>query len=81
MTPLGRGYLWMDAGTVDSLAAAGDFVREAEKRTARLISAPEEIAYGNGWLSKEQLLQAAERYGTTDYGRRLKQAAEDPVVF
>lgn len=81
VTPLGRGYLWMDAGTVDSLAAAGDFVREAEKRTARLISAPEEIAYGNGWLSKEQLLQAAERYGTTDYGRRLKQAAEDPVVF
>ena len=73
---LGRGFAWLDTGTVDSLVEAADFVRIVEKRQGFKISAPEEIAYRFGWISKEQLLETAERYGKSPYGVHLKTVAD-----
>ncbi len=73
---LGRGFAWLDTGTVDSLAEATDFVQMIEKRQGIKISAPEEIAYRNGWLSKESLLESAQRYGKSPYGQHLKNVAD-----
>lgn len=77
---LGRGYAWLDTGTVDSLVEAADFVRMVEKRQGIKISAPEEIAYRNQWISKEALLDAAERYGKSPYGLHLKTIAEGKIL-
>ena len=74
---LGRGYAWLDAGTVESLLEAGEFIRMIEKRQGMKISAPEEIAYRYEWISKEQLMGAAEKYGKSPYGMHLKAVAED----
>ncbi len=68
---LGRGFAWLDTGTVDSLNEASDYVQMIEKRQGIKISAPEEIAYRNQWISKEQLLNAAEKYGKSPYGKHL----------
>ncbi len=76
---LGRGFTWMDAGTVDSLADAANFVQTLSKRQGITISAPEEIAYGNGWISREQLLETAERCGKSPYGVHLKAVADGKV--
>ncbi len=76
---LGRGFTWMDMGTVDSLMEAADFVRMIEKRQGVQISAPEEIAFRYGWIDKEQLLQSAERYGKSPYGKHLQAVAEGKV--
>ena len=76
---LGRGYAWMDAGTFDSMMDAGSFVQMIEKRQCVKISAPEEIAYRMGWLTKEQLIQAAERYGRSPYGQHLYNVADDKI--
>lgn len=73
---IGRGYAWLDAGTMESLLDAGEFIRMIEKRQGVKISAPEEIAYRYGWLDKEQLLQAAEKYGRSPYGKHLRSVAE-----
>lgn len=73
---LGRGFAWLDTGTMDSLVEAADFVRMIEARQGVKISAPEEIAYRNGWISKEVLLQSAERYGKSPYGKHLRIVAE-----
>ena len=73
---LGRGFAWLDTGTMDSLVDAADFVRMIEKRQGVKISAPEEIAYRFGWISKEILLASAERYGKSPYGEHLKAVAE-----
>ena len=73
---LGRGFAWLDTGTVDSLAEAADFVQMIEKRQGIKISAPEEIAYRNGWLSKDALLESAQRYGKSPYGQHLKNVAD-----
>jgi len=73
---LGRGYAWLDTGTVDSLAEAADFVRIIQTRQGITISAPEEIAYNQGWISKEKLLEAAEAYGKSPYGKHLRNVAE-----
>lgn len=73
---LGRGYAWLDTGTMDSLVDAADFVRMIEKRQGIKISAPEEIAYRNGWISKDQLLESARRYGKSPYGEHLKSVAD-----
>ena len=72
---LGRGFAWLDTGTVDSLNDASDFVRMVEKRQSVKISAPEEIAFINGWITKEKLLEAAEKYGKASYGEHLKKVA------
>lgn len=78
---LGRGFAWLDTGTVDSLNDASDFVRMVEKRQSVKISAPEEIAFINGWISKEQLLEAAEMYGKSSYGAHLKKVALGKYLY
>ena len=78
---LGRGFAWLDAGTMDSLVDAADFVRMVEKRQGIKISAPEEIAYKNGWITKEKLLESAQRYGKSPYGQHLKQVAENKIRY
>ena len=78
---LGRGFAWLDTGTMDSLVDAADFVRMVEKRQGVKISAPEEIAYKNGWISKENLLESAGRYGKSPYGQHLRQVAESRLQY
>ena len=78
---LGRGFAWLDTGTMDSLVDAADFVRMVEKRQGIKISAPEEIAYKYGWISKEKLLESAERYGKSPYGQHLKQVADNKIRY
>jgi len=72
---LGRGYAWLDTGTVDSLSEASEFVRVVESREGIQISAPEEIAYRNGWVTREQLEESAGMYGKSPYGRHLRNVA------
>lgn len=69
---LGRGYAWLDTGTVDSLSEASEFVRVIESREGIQISAPEEIAYRNGWITQEQLDESASIYGKSPYGQHLR---------
>lgn len=76
---LDRGFAWLDTGTVDSLAEASDFVRAIQKRQGIQISAPEEIAYRNGWISKDELLASAEKYKKTAYGQHLMAVAEGRI--
>ena len=78
---LGRGFAWLDTGTMDSLVDAADFVRMIEKRQGIKISAPEEIAYKNGWIDKTSLLDSAVRYGKSPYGNHLKAVAEGKVQY
>ena len=78
---LGRGYAWLDTGTMDSLAEATNFVRTIETRQSAQIAALEEIAWLQGWIDKESLLAAAERYGKSPYGQHLKQAAEGKIRY
>lgn len=73
---LGRGFAWLDTGTMDSLLDAGDFVRMIEKRQGVKISAIEEIAYKNGWITREKLTGSAERYGKSSYGAHLLNVAK-----
>ena len=77
---LGRGFAWMDTGTMESLLDAADFVRMIESRQGIVISAPEEIAFRQGWIGKEQLLDAAERYGKSLYGEHLRIVAEGRIM-
>ena len=77
---LGRGFAWMDTGTMESLMDAADFVRMIESRQDINISAPEEIGYRNGWISKEELIRASERYGKSLYGQRLRAVAEGKLI-
>ena len=76
---LGRGFAWLDTGTMDSLVEAANFVQLIVKRQGIKISALEEIAYRYGWISKEKLLQSAKRYGKSPYGEHLKAVAEGKV--
>ncbi|MEF9969399.1 MAG: glucose-1-phosphate thymidylyltransferase RfbA [Ruthenibacterium sp.] len=78
---LGRGFAWLDTGTMDSLVDAADFVRMIEKRQGIKISAPEEISYRNGWITKEKLLESAQRYGKSPYGEHLKRVAESKIQY
>lgn len=78
---LGRGYAWLDTGTVDSLAEATEFVRVIETRTDAKIAALEEIAYRNGWISRETLLASAEKYGKSPYGAHLRAVAEHKILY
>ena len=77
---LGRGYAWLDTGTMDSLVDAAEFVQMIEKRQGVKISAPEEIAFRHGWISKEKLLESAARYGKSPYGQHLKNVADGKLV-
>ena len=76
---LGSGFAWLDTGTMDSLLEASEFVQMMSTRQAITISAPEEIAYNNGWITKEQLLVSAEQYGKSPYGEHLKKVAEGNI--
>lgn len=76
---LGRGFAWLDTGTMDSLIEAGDFVRMVESRQGIKISAVEEIAYVNGWIDKEKLLESAAKYGKSPYGQHLRKVAEGKI--
>ena len=76
---LGRGFAWLDTGTMDSLVEAAGFVQMIEKRQGIKISAPEEIAFRYGWIDKESLLKSAEKYGKSPYGCHLKAVAEGKV--
>jgi glucose-1-phosphate thymidylyltransferase len=78
---LGRGFAWLDTGTMDSLVEAADFVQMIQKRQSIVISAPEEIAFINGWIDKDKLMESAERYGKSPYGAHLKAVAEGKVMY
>ena len=78
---LGRGFAWLDTGTMDSLIEAGEFVKMVENRQGIQISAIEEIAYKNGWISKEKLLESAAKYGKSPYGQHLKKVAEGKIHY
>lgn len=78
---LGRGFAWLDTGTMDSLIEASEFVQMTEKRQGVKISAPEEIAFRNGWIDKETLMTSALRYGKSPYGQHLKNVAEGKFVY
>ena len=74
---LGRGFAWLDTGTMASLLEAADFVHMVEQRQGVKISAPEEIAYRFGWISVKELLESADLYGKSPYGEHLRRVAED----
>lgn len=78
---LGRGYGWLDTGTVDSLSEASEYVRVIENRQGLKISCLEEISYKNGWIDKETLLESANAYGKSPYGKHLKNVAEGRVIY
>lgn len=78
---LGRGFAWMDTGTMDSLMEASTFVQTVQSRQGVVISAPEEIAYMEGLITKEQLLESAELYGKSPYGEHLKIVADGKFVY
>ena len=77
---LGRGYAWLDTGTMDSLYEAGEFVRTVQRAQGLPIAVAEEIAYENGWITRDQLLEAAEKYGKSPYGQHLKSVAENRII-
>lgn len=78
---LGRGYAWLDTGTVDTLSDATEFVKVIEKRQGVMISAIEEIAYKNGWISREKLLESADKYGKSSYGAHLMKVALGKILY
>jgi len=78
---LGRGYGWLDTGTVDSLSEASEYVRVIENRQGLKISCLEEISYKNGWIDKGSLLESANAYGKSPYGQHLKNVAEGKVIY
>lgn len=78
---LGRGFAWLDTGTMDSLMEAASFVQTVQNRQGMVISAPEEIAYRAKWISKEELLKSAELYGKSPYGEHLRHVAEEKEMF
>lgn len=78
---LGRGFAWMDTGTMDSLMEASVFVQTVQNRQGVVISAPEEIAYHEKWIDKSQLIAVAEAYGKSPYGEHLRLVAEDKIFF
>lgn len=78
---LGRGFAWLDTGTVDALNEAAEFVKVIEDRQGIMISAIEEIAYRNGWIDKEKLMESAKLYGKSAYGKHLMKVAEGRYLY
>ena len=76
---LGKGYAWLDTGTMDSLLEAGEFVHMVQTRQNVMISAPEEIAFQKGWITQKTLLDTAAKYGKSAYGMHLKKVAEGKI--
>ena len=79
--PLGRGYGWLDTGTIDSLTEASEYVKVIENRQCLKISCLEEIAYKNKWIDKYMLLKSAEEYGKSAYGEHLRNVAEGKILY
>lgn len=77
---LGRGYAWLDTGTVDSLQEAAEFVKAVENRAGIQVAALEEIAYNNGWIDREQLAKSAQEYGKAPYGKYLQKVADGKIL-
>ena len=77
---LGRGFSWLDTGTMESLIDAADFVKTIQKQQGIRISAPEEIAWRRGWIDDAKLLESAEKYGKSDYGKYLKDIIENDYM-
>lgn len=78
---MGRGYAWLDTGTVDSLCEASNFVKTIETLQGIIISAPEEIAYNNSWITRDELLESAVKYGKSSYGRHLQRVADGKIMY
>lgn len=78
---LGRGFAWLDTGTMDSLMEASSFIQTVQNRQGVVISSPEEIAFHEKWISKEQLLRTAEMYGKSPYGAHLRRVADGKFLF
>ena len=78
---LGRGYTWLDTGTVDSLHDASDFIKTIQTRQGIIISAPEEIAYNNGWIDEEQVKKSIQKYGKSLYGQHLSNIMEGKIKY
>ena len=78
---LGRGYAWLDTGTMDTLVEAAEFVQVIEQRQGIMISAPEEIAYRHGWITREELLKSADSYGKSPYGEHLHRVADGKIRY
>ncbi|MCL2322510.1 MAG: glucose-1-phosphate thymidylyltransferase RfbA [Oscillospiraceae bacterium] len=78
---LGRGYAWLDTGTMDSLLDASDFIKTIEERQGLKISAPEEISYRKGWISSDKLMEVANKYGKSPYGIHLRKVAEGRIYY
>lgn len=78
---LGRGYAWLDTGTVDSMNEASEFVRVVQSRAGIQVAALEEIAYNNNWIDKQELLKSAIKYGKSPYGQHLKKVAEGKILY
>lgn len=78
---LGRGFAWLDTGTMDSLLEAAEFVQMVEKRQGIKISAPEEIAYAYGWITRDELIESAKAYGKSPYGMHLKAVADGKLRY
>ena len=78
---LGRGFAWLDTGTMDSLMEASTFIQTVQNRQGVVISAPEEIAYLVGWINKEQLVASAKLYGKSPYGEHLMRVAEEQIFY
>lgn len=78
---LGRGYAWLDTGTMDSLYEAGEFVRTVQKAQGLPIAVVEEVAYENGWITREELVEAGQRYGKSPYGQHLLDVANNKIIF
>lgn len=78
---LGRGYAWLDTGTVASLNEAADFVKAVQENAGIPIAVLEEISYNNGWITKEQLLESAKAYGKSPYGQYLQKVADGKIQY
>jgi glucose-1-phosphate thymidylyltransferase len=78
---LGRGFAWLDTGTMDSLMEAATFIQTVQTRQGVVISAPEEIAYHEKWIDKEKLVDSAKMYGKSPYGEHLMRVAQDRLLF
>ena len=78
---LGRGFAWLDTGTIDSLTEASEFIKVLETRQGVKISALEEIAYRNAWITKGRLLESAKKYGKSTYGTHLKMVADGKMLY